>query len=187
MRKVIKMQVQLRDKEDIKIFILYLMRHVGYPLNFQDASDIVIQDGIVGFFDFQECFADLLDAGTVEELKIDGETYYSITPRGIHVADNLDSKLLNLIKEKSLKSAMRIMSFKKRGDEVKCTWEELPGDRYIVNCIVIKNREELLNVKLLLESKLQLDRIRNNFNDKPEIVYRGILALLSGEVNYLVD
>ncbi|MDD6798838.1 MAG: DUF4364 family protein [Firmicutes bacterium] len=181
------MQTQLRDKNDIKLFILYLMRHVGYPLNFQEVSDIVIQDGIVGYFNFQECFAELLDAGTVEELKIDGEPYYSITPRGIHVADNLDSPSLNLIKERSLKSALRIISFKRRGDEIRCTYEELPGDRYIVNCIVIENREELLNVKLLLESKLQLEKIRINFNDKPEIIYRGILSLLSGEVNYLIN
>lgn len=181
------MQVQLRDKSDIKIFILYLMRHIGYPLNFQDISDIVIQDGIVGYFDFQECFAELLDAGNAEEIRIDGESYYAITPRGIHVADNLDSHNLNLIKESSLKSAMRMLSFKRRGDEIKCTTEELPGDRYMINCIVIENREELLNVKVLLESKNQLDRIKSNFNDKPEVVYRGILALLSGEVNYLID
>ena len=57
------MQAQLKDKNDIKIFILYLMRHVGRPLDFVSINDIVVQDGYVGYFDFVECFAELLEAG----------------------------------------------------------------------------------------------------------------------------
>ena len=49
------MQAALKDKNDIKIFILYLMRNVGYPLEFENLNDIVVQDGVVGYFDFVEC------------------------------------------------------------------------------------------------------------------------------------
>ena len=63
------MQGQLKEKNDIKIFILYLLRNVGYPLDFGNINDIVLQDGVVGYFDFAECFAVLLDAGNVQEIK----------------------------------------------------------------------------------------------------------------------
>ncbi len=44
-----------------------------------------------------------------------------------------------------------------------------------------------MRVSLKLESRAQLEKIRANFYDKPEIVYRGILSVLTGEINYLID
>lgn len=181
------MQSVLKDKNDIKIFILYLMRNVGYPLEFPDINDIVIQDGIVGYFDFAECFAELLDAGNLAEEKVDGVDIYYITERGIQITDTLDSNLMNTIREKSLKNALRLLSFKKRGANLKCTGEELEDGHYRITCIICEHKEEILRLSVVLDSKTQFERMRINFYDKPEIVYRGILALLSGEVNYLLE
>ena len=55
------MQAQLKEKNDIKIFILYLMRNIGYPLDFSNINDIVVQDGIVNYFDFAEFGAHMAD------------------------------------------------------------------------------------------------------------------------------
>jgi hypothetical protein len=181
------MQSVLKDKNDIKIFILYLMRHVGYPLEFPDINDIVIQDGVVGYFDFAECFAELLDTGNLAEEKVDGTDLYYITERGIQVTDTLDSKIMDTIREKSLKNALRLLSFKKRGAELKCTGEELEEGHYRITCIIREHNKEILRLSVVLDNKSQFERMKANFYDKPEIVYRGILALLSGEVNYLLE
>ncbi len=185
------MHSQLRDKNDIKIFILYLLRHIGYPLDFVSINDIVVQDGYVGYFDFAECFAELLDTGNIMETTDPSgegrEELYEITPQGIHVADNLNSKLLSSIREKSLKSALRFLSFRERGAKIKFDFRPMTGGRFTCNCIIQEKEEELMNVQLILESSNQLERIRHNFYDKPEVVYKGILAVLTGEVNYLID
>ena len=124
------MQSQLRDKNDIKIFILHLLRHISYPLDFVSINDIVVQDGFVGYFDFVECFAELLETGNVLELPVGevGEELYEITPQGAIVAETLDSRILPSIREKSLKSAMRFLSFRERGAKVKFDFEPLPND-----------------------------------------------------------
>ena len=64
------MQAPLRDKNDIKIFILYLLKNLKYPLDFNTISDIVVQDEFVNYFDFAECFAELLDSGTIEQIRV---------------------------------------------------------------------------------------------------------------------
>ena len=181
------MQAPLKDKNDIKIFILYLLGLIGYPLNFPTVNDIVVQDGFVNYFDFAECFAELLETGNVEELQIDGEDHYMITDQGRHVADTLESRLMSVLREKSLKSALRLLSFRKRGADVKCEVEPLPDGRFRMHCIVIDHHEEMLRVTVVLEDKIQVEKMRYNFMGKPEIVYRGIMALLSGEVNYLIS
>lgn len=181
------MGFQLKDKNDIKIFILYLLRNIDYPLDFVNINDIVVQDGVVGHFDFIECFSELLETGNVAEIKKDGEDYYVITSQGKHVADNLDSRLINMLKEKSLKSALRLLSFKKKNAKIKVEYEPMSGNRILARCIISERDENILDVKLVLESVNQLERIKRNFYDNPEVVYKGILAVLTGEVNYLIN
>lgn len=36
----------LQDPDDIKVFILYLLNRVGYPLKYDRVADIVVQDGM---------------------------------------------------------------------------------------------------------------------------------------------
>ena len=57
--------MKLDNYVDIKVFILYLMKNVGEPLEFTTVNDIVLQDEFVGYFDFAFCFSDLLDAGAI--------------------------------------------------------------------------------------------------------------------------
>ena len=181
------MQAPLKDKTDIKIFILYLLRNIHYPLDYININDIVVQDGVVNPLDFSECFAELLETGNVEEFSANGKTLYQITDQGISVADTLDSRLLSMLKEKSLKSAMRLLSFKKRGSEVKCDITELEGGGYEVRCVVIESRRELLNARLVVDDKALAERMKYNFMDKPEVVFRGVYAVFSGDINYLIE
>ena len=63
----------------------------------------------------------------------------------------------------------------------------LKNGRFEADCVISEKDEEIMHVTLTLESANQLEKIRHNFYDKPEVVYRGILAVLTGEVNYLID
>lgn len=186
------MQAPLKEKNDIKIFILYLLKNIGYPLDFNTISDIVVQDEFVNYFDFAECFAELLDSGNIEQLQTEGgpgktAELYSITDNGVTVVEQLQSSLLNMIKEKSLKSAMRLLSFKSRGSDVRCSWSEREDGRYDLRCEVIEKGAKLLELGLVIDTKYQLDKMLYNFNERPEVVYRGIISLMTGDINYLID
>lgn len=56
---------KLKDKTDIKIFILYLMENLTVPLRYSELNDIAVTDGVVSCIDFAECFAELVDTGNV--------------------------------------------------------------------------------------------------------------------------
>ena len=179
---------QIKEKEDIKTFILFLMRNIGYPLEFSLINDIVLQDGFVASFDFTECFAELLETGNIHEIKgEDGEELYEITEQGVLVADTLESDLMSMIKEKSLKSAVRLLSFRKRGAKVRFTSEKISDDDYEATCVITDRGGEIMKISLTLGSYNQLQKIKMNFTEKPEIVYRGVFAVLTGDVNYLID
>ena len=197
------MQAPLKDKNDIKIFILYLLKNLQYPLDFNTISDIVVQDEFVNYFDFAECFAELLDLGTIAQIRVGDELVseatigkngrpekkcelYTITENGINVVEQLHSNLLNYIKEKSLKSALRMLSFKSRGSDVKCSQTVRDDGKFGLHCEIIENHVSILSVDLAVDSKQQLDKMMYNFNERPEVVYRGVVALLTGDINYLI-
>lgn len=177
----------LSDKNDIKIFILYLLENIRYPLDFVTINDIVMQNEFVGYFDFAECFAELLDAGHIVETNVNGVSHYSISPMGSHVASQLQSNLLAPIRERSLKSALRLLSFQKRGAKLKCETEACAEGQYRLRCMIVEGDRPTLDLSVMLNSWPQLETMKKNFEERPEVIYRGIMALLAGEVDYLLS
>ncbi len=185
----------LRDKNEIKIFILFLLEKIGYPLDYNTIGSIVVQDGIVRFFDFADCFFQLLDAGHIARaseddaqlhLTEDAEELFEITKTGREVAEVLGETLMISVREQGERSALRHLSLKRLGAEVDQSHEPL-GDGFMYHCTIKDKSGKVLGVDLRLDDRRQLERVTKNFADRPEIIYRGILALLSGDVNYIFE
>lgn len=187
------MHSRLNNKNDIKIFILYLLQNIQYPLDFPTINDIVVQNEYVNYFDFAECFAEILDMGhIIEEFSEDektGEkkTMYRISPLGSAVVSQLQSGLLRSIRERSLKSALKLLSFKKRGASMKCTTSECPDGKFAIECVITEMDKEILHVKLVDDASSRIESMKRNFEDHPDAIYKGIMALLAGEVDYLFN
>ncbi len=179
--------VPIKEKNDIKIFILYLLRNIPYPLSFSNINDIVVQDGVVNYFDFITCFAELLETGNIAELRREGECVYQITEQGVHVADTLQSNILPQIREKSLQSALRLLSFQKRGAKVVCSSEPLLDGTWRVECAITEPGADLLRIQMRVESRCRAEEMIENFRERPEVMFRGAYALLTGKVNFLVN
>ena len=218
----------LHSPEQVKVFILYLLEKVGYPLEYNDLATIVIRDGYVDYFDFVTYFHELLEAGHIRRIFADekpeatlpavdepvepepddafdvfapepkmpeslpapresGKDCFTVSETGRMIARGLsDDLLLAAVREKSYISAMRHLSLEKRGAVWNHQIEQL-GDGYMFHCS-IKDKDGLaVQLDLRADSYLQVQRMRMNFEDKPDVVYRGIVALVTGNVNYLLD
>ncbi len=178
----------LTDRDDVKIFILYLMNSIGYSPDYDTLHDMSVQDGFVTSFDFIEAFDELLISGNViKETDESGKEVLKITERGKHISDTLNGKLLLSVREKALKSALRVLSFKKRGTKISSNATELPHGKYEFNCSLCDDGGDLFDLKIVLDNKKQLDKTMYNFDSRPEFIYKGILALLCGEADYLLN
>ncbi len=193
------MPAPLRDKNEIKIFILFLLDKIGYPLDYDTIGSIVVQDGVVRYFDFADCFFQLLDAGHIARTRenaaqlplsenADGteEELFDITDTGREVAHVLGENLMITVREQGVRSALRHLSLQRLGASVDQQYETL-GDGFLYHCKIKDKKGTLLGVDLRLDDRRQLDQITKNFADRPEIIYRGVLALLSGDVNYIFE
>lgn len=180
------METRIYDENEIKIFILYLMHNIGRPLEYNDINEIVMQDGFVGGIDFADCFADLLENGNVREIHEDEKVLYEVSDRGIQIAENLHDDIMSYAKTKGLKSALRILDFKKRGAKIETSFEQRTDGRYDLTCSIRDSGQMSMELKLVVDNASQLELMRYQFRENPEQIYKGMLALLTGEMDYLI-
>ena len=181
----------LNEKNDIKIFILYILRHVGYPLHYATIIDLVLGDGAVKYFDFVECFVELVEAGNITrcdrdaqgEYKIDEE--FVISPQGATVADTLSTNLATYIRDKSLKRAFQYLSFQKNGTKVKLDIKPRYDGSSQISFAFERAGETFFSLQLIADNEKQTEKMRQNLDINPENVYKSIIALLSGDADYL--
>ena len=190
------MSSPIGSKRNVKIFVLYLMENIDYPLDFTTLNDIVMQTDYVMYLDFAEGFHEMLDAGLILEYEEKGEKLYYVSDKGRCVAEELHSDILSSILDKSLACALRYLDFKRRGIEAHCSSQKRPDGRYDVTCTFTEQkptlnggtkREVIFTTTIAVDSNNRAERMKENFRDRPEVIYRGVIALLSGNVNFLFD
>ena len=111
---------------------------------------------------------------------------YEVTDTGRQVARALSDNLMISVREKSDRSALRHLSFAKKGAWIDQTYKP-DGDGYLVTCSIKDKGGVIMDLTVRADSEYQLKRMLNNYSEKPEVVFRGIVALLSGDVNYLFE
>jgi hypothetical protein len=177
----------LNNKIDIKIFILFLLDNVDYPLDDETISNIIVENGYVGSFDFTECFSELLELEHIVADEVEGKTYYTISESGRLVSSELQDSLLESIREASSQSASHILSLHKRGAHVETDMHERLDKKIYIECRVVEKNGILFSFGVTVSSKMQAEKIRDGFSEKPEKMFRGLMAVLTGNVDYLLD
>ena len=182
------MALRLTEKSDIKIFILYLLAQLERPLDYVTLHDICVQDEFVNQFDFTEEFYELLDMKALEEKTGEnGEKLVYLTHKGRETAETMKDRILPEILDHAVRSALQLLSFKAQGLSARSSIEELGGGKYMLTCRIGGQDGNHMETKLMLESLRQAERMRINFDERSEFIYRGIMALLSGDVNYIFN
>ena len=172
---------------NVKIFVLYLMKNVNYPLDFFTINDIVMQTDYVMYLDFAVAFNSLLDSNLIEKIEDDGEEKYQVTDNGAMVASELKSDILSSILDKSLAAALRYLDFKKRGVTLKFDITETDDGKYRIDTSFVEKGQCMFSQMIIVDSYDRAKRMKDNFYERPEALYRGVLALLSGNVNYIFN
>ena len=183
------MSTPLGNKQNIKIFVLYLMQNVGYPMDFVTINDVIMQTDYVAYLDFAESFSKLEESELIEQAGENerGEAVYRVTAKGRTVVESYQGDILPSILEESLTCALRYLDFSRRGTKATCRIAANPAGGYDVTCALTEQDITLLSITLWADTRARADLMEAQFRRSPENIYRAALALMSGKVNYLFD
>lgn len=186
------MSSPLGSKRNVKIFILYLMKNVRIPLDFVTLNDMVLQTDYVLGLDFAECFYELLDDGLIADVGPDPESEekepparYEATDKGKMVAEQLHGDILPTILEQSLRCALRFLNFRKHGIRTRCRLTPQGDGTVEFYCAFEQNGNVMFDMHVNVDSMTRAQQMEDNFREYPENIYKGMWALLCGNMNYL--
>lgn len=171
----------LTDKDEIKILICYLLKSVASPLSFDNLNTIMQHDGLCNYFEFASALRELLISGHLDLKKQDGEELYKTTSLGKETAAMFERRLPASIREKAVNTAIKLLSQIKREAENRAEIEDNPSGGVYVTCSVLDRDDALLSVKLLVGDRAQAQSVKQRFQQNPGLVYKGILALMTGD------
>ena len=177
---------QIHEESTVRVIILYLLEELKRSLDFHTLTEIILWDGQVNYFTFADCLEDLARKGAVSKTGEKGKELYAITPFGRGILENVSGMLLASMKSQLMRSATRLLAFNSTGKAVKARVEPLPeeGGCHLI-CAVEDHQHRLLEVKLFLDNEDEAALYAKRFDQQAEHIYRGVLALISGDAKIL--
>lgn len=180
------MQAPLQKKTEIKVYILYVMKNIGYPVEYDKLNDAITMEDPVTAFAFTECFSELLDTENIELIRgDDGSEAFMITQKGINVCDNLLYMLIPSVQRIALSTALRFVSFEQKGMDFSCTVTNEEG-HCLLSFAVTQKDKQIFSMELSLSDVEQASRFEEKLKKNPEFLYKSILALLDSQRNFFV-
>lgn len=179
-----KNDFKLKTLTDIKVYMLYLLDHIAYPIDHSALIEIVSESTGEISLEYDDALRMLADSKHINFDEIDGEKYYMISELGKLVSAELYDTLDKALLEKSLRVAGKYISFKGSGVKISSSVKEREDHRFVVNLVANDAEGELMNMSLTVKSRTEAERIAANYEARPEKIYRGFLVSATGLMEY---
>ena len=133
----------LKTMTDIKVFLLYILDRVSFPMDEITMSYIIVDNAPTFSMQYDEALSMLVESGHIHAEEIEGKTYYIINDLGRMVARELYDTLDPALRERSESCAAKYISLAERGGRVTSRIVPAENGRYFVELEVTDSEGEL--------------------------------------------
>ena len=176
---------KLRTLTDIKVFLLFLLDNIRYPIDYTTLTKIISENVDELTFDYEASLRELADAEHLLFDEIDGERYYMISDSGRLIASELYDRLDEGFREASIRSAAKYISLSRSNADVYSKIEELPEKRFLVSIGAKDNLGEVFSLSIAVNSRAVADKMVARFESDPDSVHKGLLFCLTGKLEFI--
>ena len=176
---------KLQSLTDIKIFLLFLLDNIRYPIDYMTLTKIISDNVEEVTFEYEACLRELVDSEHLLFDEIDGERFYMISDSGHLIAAELYDRLDPEFREASIKSAAKYISLSKSNATISSKIIELPDKRFEVTMGAKDMHGKLFSVSVTVNSRAQAENMVSKFETNPDSLHRGILFCVTGKLEFL--
>ena len=173
----------LRTSQEIKILVCYMLLGVGEPMPRQAVLDIIAGNGMANFFETGNAIDELI---RLDNLTEEENGALTLTDTGRQIADTLAGMIPYTLRERSVQSALQLLGRTRRERENQVSVERLERGCN-VTCAIHDDGRPMMSVTLRVADDLQAQLVRERFLSDPVLLYRSLLAVLTGEASVSPD
>lgn len=166
---------------EIIILICYILASADRPVTFEQLNLALQKQQLVNYFEFASAMEHLQKTGHVQ-LEREGKTdTFLLTELGRATAETFESTLPAAVKERGVGALENILRLFRRQQENRVTIDK-KEDGYVVTLTIPDIGSDLLSVSIFMPTEKECERIRKRFLNDPMLVYKGVFALLTGDI-----
>jgi len=165
----------INDQYEVKVLILYVMRALPLPIDTESLAELVLIDGGVDYFEYKQCFFELVDSAHIEE-KVPGK--YALTIKGRRNSEILETSVPFSVRTKADRLIAPVAEAMLRNSMIIASHEDCTGG-LSVHLALSDGIGSIFDLKILAADETQAKRIEKNFKSNAEGFYNRFIEMLS--------
>ena len=161
----------IHEKLDIKILILFILRRLPGPIDFEALTELTMCDGGISYFDFAECVADLVKTDHIQVM----DDMYSITERGWKNSITTEVSLPASVKQKAERSSTDYRTEKNRDSMITTLHEAIDSGGFNVDLALSDGIGEVVSMRLFAANERQAADLERGFRKRAEGIYSALI------------
>lgn len=167
----------IREKLDIKILILFLLRRLPEPVTFDELTGLSMCDDGISYFDFADCVADLVK--TEHIALADGK--YTLTEKGERNSAVTENNLPLTVRMEAERSAHELRTALDRSSLITTSRETKAGGGVTVSLSMSDGIGDVVSMELLTTNERQAIALEKGFRKGAERIYNELIELILRE------
>ena len=167
----------IREKLEIKILILFILRRISTPVSFDELTELALCDDGICYFVFTECVAEMVDSGHL--ICRDGE--YSITKKGLRNGELTENNLPFTVRAHLENTTFAYRSSRARNAMINTSHVTEPDGTCIVKLSLSDGIGEVVSIELFTVNERQALALENGFRKSAESIYSDLIEMILGQ------
>ena len=165
---------------DVKGLILFLLKEADCIIDEAQLTDILMEDGLVEYFDYTQAKEELLVSGLMDIASLEEMDRYRITAQGREVVEQYENKIPYNVRSKTLAALQR--NLRNRREEGQIFTEIIPSDSgYLLSCNIHEGEETMLAYQVLVPDQKTAHYAAERFRENSAVYYQKILEIVLDE------
>jgi hypothetical protein len=164
----------IREKLEIKILILYILRRLPRPIDFETLAELTMCDDGISYFDFTDCVADLI---RTEHISVANDLY-TITQKGLRNGEVTENSLPYTVRLNAKDSTSLIRAAQMREALIKTDHKVKHDGSCTVRLSMSDGIGDIIKIELFASNEKHAAALEKGFREKAETVYNTIIKAI---------
>ena len=167
----------LNNLQEIRILLCYMLNTAACPIQRDAVTEILVGGGMANYFDTEDAIEELIRMGHL----IEEDRTIAVTKTGAQIGESLAVRVPYTLRERSAQAALKLLKRRRVEQDNKVDIRRLEEGGYAVTCTVQDGQRDLLSVTLWVSDNHQAEQVKECFLNDPALLFRGNLAILTGD------